>query len=80
MTRMIAGADGGGGSGDCDGDGGVVRVMVTVVVFFLECENNEMTFFFLGHRVNIRSVSYLQDDQPESTRKTLAFSEAILSE
>ncbi|GJV17487.1 hypothetical protein Tco_1362810 [Tanacetum coccineum] len=27
-----------------------------------------------------RSVNYLQDAQPESTRKTLAFSEAILSE
>ncbi|GJS28979.1 UBN2 domain-containing protein [Tanacetum coccineum] len=32
------------------------------------------------HLVNSRSVSYLQDAQPESTRKTLAFSEAVLSE
>nr|GEV11751.1 retrovirus-related Pol polyprotein from transposon TNT 1-94 [Tanacetum cinerariifolium] len=29
--------------------------------------------------MNSRSVSYLQDAQPESTRKTLAFSEAVLN-
>ncbi|GJV18856.1 hypothetical protein Tco_1367876 [Tanacetum coccineum] len=31
----------------------------------------------LGYEMNL---SYLQDAQPESTRKTLAFSEAVLSE
>nr|GEX77955.1 hypothetical protein [Tanacetum cinerariifolium] len=34
----------------------------------------------VGHGVNSHSVSYLQDAQPESIRKTIAFSEAILSE
>ncbi|GJS23662.1 hypothetical protein Tco_0452294 [Tanacetum coccineum] len=34
----------------------------------------------LGYHWTDHSVSYLQDARPESTRKTLAFSEAVLSE